>query len=267
MPAASQFNTSQTVMRRPRIHGWPERFPGSMLMRELILREYHRQVGYTYSHGMTDAQGYYGTSGQAAGTGAYTQNMYDRKDEWGPSFFDNKHNLSGSMFYQLPFGRKRPIGNTWPGWLDKIAGGWQLGALFSFHTGFPLTPKVSGDPSGTGSRSVRPNVNGTPDNLHQIGGTKLYTVPTAYSFGSPGTFWLDNGGDPRCGNLSVQNRQTSAQREAKLDSATGVKISPVFPGSVVYEYGNQQGSIAGDAPPASWMRASSRRRRSAAICW
>jgi len=25
------------------------------------------QVGYTYSHGMTDAQGYYGTSGQAAG--------------------------------------------------------------------------------------------------------------------------------------------------------------------------------------------------------
>src|SRR5690348_7587722 len=42
MPAASQFNTSHTVMRNPRTHGWPERLPGSMVMRVLILRAYHR---------------------------------------------------------------------------------------------------------------------------------------------------------------------------------------------------------------------------------
>src|SRR5450432_2094370 len=34
-----------------------------------------------------------------------------------------------------------------------------------------------------------------------------------------------------------------------------------------YEYGNQLGSIAGRAPLASWMRASNRCRRPAAICW
>ncbi|MFN7921422.1 MAG: carboxypeptidase regulatory-like domain-containing protein [Bryobacteraceae bacterium] len=157
------------------------------------------QAGYTFSHGMTDAQGYYGSSGQAAGTGAYTQNMYDRKAEWGPSFFDNKHNLSGSLFYRLPVGRKQWIGSAWPGWLDRIAGGWQLSTLYSIRTGFPLTPKVTGDPSGTGSRSVRPNVNGTPSDAHQIGpgtfwldngttpaGAKLYSVPPAYVFGSAG---------------------------------------------------------------------------------
>jgi hypothetical protein len=207
------------------------------------------QVGYTYSHGMTDAQGYYGTSGQAAGTGAYTQDMYDRKDEWGPSFFDNKHSLSGSMFYQLPFGRNRPIGNTWPGWLDKIAGGWQLGALYSLHTGFPLTPKVSGDPSGTGSRSVRPNVNGTPDNLHQIGpgtfwldngttpgGTKLYTVPNAYSFGSAGVGIVRGPGMARLdGSLNKQIRLTEKKYFQLRLSAFNVTNTPIFssPSSMV----------------------------------
>jgi len=198
---------------------------------------------------MTDAQGYYGTSGQAAGTGAYTQNMYDRKDEWGPSFFDNKHNLSGSMFYQLPFGRKRLIGKSWPGWLDGFAGGWQLGALYSLHTGFPLTPKVSGDPSGTGSRSVRPNVNGTPDDPHRIGpgtfwldngtmsnGTKLYTVPTAYSFGSAGVGIVRGPGMARAdASLNKQIRVTEKKYFQLRLSAFNVTNTPIFssPSSMV----------------------------------
>ncbi len=207
------------------------------------------QAAYTYSHGMTDAQGYYGTSAQAAGTGAYTQNMYDRKDEWGPSFFDNKHNLSGSLFYQLPFGRKRPIGKSWPGWLDRIAGGWQLGAIYSIHTGFPLTPKVSGDPSGTGSRSVRPNVNGTPDDPHQIGpgtfwldngttpgGAKLYSVPTAFSFGSGGVGIVRGPGMRRLDvSLNKQIRVTEKKYFQLRLSAFNVTNTPIFssPSSMV----------------------------------
>ena len=41
MPLASQLNTSHTVMRNPRTHGWPERLPGSMVMREAMPRAYH----------------------------------------------------------------------------------------------------------------------------------------------------------------------------------------------------------------------------------
>ena len=33
MPVPSQVSTSQTVILRPRIQGWPDRFPGSMVMR------------------------------------------------------------------------------------------------------------------------------------------------------------------------------------------------------------------------------------------
>ena len=207
------------------------------------------QAGYTFSHGMTDAQGYYGSSGQAAGTGAYTQNLYNRKAEWGPSFFDNKHNLSGSMFYALPFGRKKPIGNTWPGWADRIAGGWQLGALYSIRSGFPLTPKVSGDPSGTGSRSVRPNVNGTPDDPHLIGpglayldnrtlpnGQKLYTAPPAFSFGNSGVGIVRGPGMARMdGSLSKQFRVSEKKYFQLRLSAFNVTNTPIFssPSSMV----------------------------------
>lgn len=41
MPEASQLNTSHTVMRSPRTHGWPERFPGSITMRAAMPQEYH----------------------------------------------------------------------------------------------------------------------------------------------------------------------------------------------------------------------------------
>jgi hypothetical protein len=207
------------------------------------------QIGYTYSHGMTDAQGYYGSSGQSAGTGAYTQNLYDRKAEWGPSFFDNKHNMSGSLFYTLPFGRKKAIGNSWPGWLDRIVGGWQLGAMYALHSGFPLTAKVSGDPSGTTSRSVRPNVNGTPNDPHQIGpgtfwldngttasGVKLYTAPTAYTFGNAGVGIVRGAGMTRVdGSLNKNFRVTEKKYFQLRLSAFNVTNTPIFssPSSMV----------------------------------
>lgn len=219
------------------------------------------QAGYTFSHGMTDAQGYYGTSAQAAGTGAYTQNMYDRKDEWGPSFFDNKHNFSGSLFYTLPFGKKGLVGRSWPRWLDGVAGGWQLATLYSMHTGFPLTPKVSGDPSGTGSRSVRPNLNGTPDDPHAVGpgtfwldngatasGVKLYTTPPAYTFGNAGVGIVRGPGMARV-DASLNKQIPVAERkyfQLRL-SAFNVTNTPIFssPSSMVITnafYGQIRGS-------------------------
>jgi hypothetical protein len=146
------------------------------------------QLGYTFSKGMTDAQGYYGSPGQAAGTGNYVQNLYNQRAEWGPTFFDNKHNLSGSFVYALPFGHGRPVGAGWARPLDMVLGGWQMGGLVIAHTGFPLTIKVSGDPSATGSRSVRANVIGTPHDPHKVGVNQPYLDSKAYSVPGPRTF-------------------------------------------------------------------------------
>jgi hypothetical protein len=153
------------------------------------------------------------------------------------------------MFYTLPFGRKGLIGKSMPGWFDRVAGGWQLGTLYSFHTGFPLTAKVTGDPSGTVSRSVRPNVNGTPNNPHLIGpglmfldngtvanGTKLYTTPTAYTFGNAGVGIVRGPGMARMdGSLNKQFRVSEKKYFQLRLSAFNVTNTPIFasPSSMV----------------------------------
>lgn len=150
------------------------------------------QLSYTWSHGMSDSIGYYGEGGQAGSQSAYMQNLYDRRSEWGPTYFDAKHNFTGSFVYELPFGAKRKFGSNWNAVTDQVLGGWQLGGILTLQSGFPLTIKVSGDPSGTGARSFRANVIGTPNDQHKIGpGAKYldvsaYSVPTAFTFGNAG---------------------------------------------------------------------------------
>ena len=67
-------------------------------------------------------------------------------------------------------------------------GGWQLGGIYTAHTGFPLTIKVSGDPSGTGARVERANLNRPARDPHLIGPNQLFLDPTAYSVPGPHTF-------------------------------------------------------------------------------
>jgi hypothetical protein len=146
------------------------------------------QLSYTWSHGRSDSIGYYGEGGQAGSQSAYMQNLYDRRDEWGPTYFDNKHAFTGSFVYQLPFGEKKKFGSQWNKAVDGVLGGWQIGGILTAHTGFPLTIKMSGDPSGTGARSFRANVIGTPNDPHQIGPGLLFLDPTAYAAPTAGTF-------------------------------------------------------------------------------
>jgi hypothetical protein len=69
-----------------------------------------------------------------------------------------------------------------------VLGGWQLGGIETAHGGFPLTIKMSGDPSGTGARSFRANVIGTPNDPHDIGPGALFLDPSAYAVPTAGTF-------------------------------------------------------------------------------
>ena len=56
------------------------------------------------------------------------------QNEHGPSDFDAKHSFTASALWDLPIFRTRTD------WIGKVAGGWQLNAIMSAHTGFPWTP-------------------------------------------------------------------------------------------------------------------------------
>jgi len=192
-------------------------------------------LAYTWQKGMSDSIGYYGEGGQAGGQSAYMQNLYDRKAEWGPTYFNVKHNFVGSFVYETPFGKGKKFGSNWNPVLNGVLGGWQLGGIFTAHGGFPLTIKMSGDPSGTGARSFRANVNGKPNDPHQIGPGVLFLDPTPYSapatrtFGNAGIGIVDGPGMRRL-DLSLGKKFAMGERrwfELRAE-AFNLTNSPIF---------------------------------------
>jgi hypothetical protein len=126
------------------------------------------QVAYTYAKCMTDDTGYYGTwSGAKASATAnpYWQNIYDRKAEWAPCYYDEKHNLTAYAVYELPFGKGKKFGTNAGTALNHVIGGWTVSPILTIHGGFPLTLYNNGpDQTGTDSGvrgGLRPDCNGT----------------------------------------------------------------------------------------------------------
>ncbi|MBV9301967.1 MAG: carboxypeptidase regulatory-like domain-containing protein [Acidobacteriaceae bacterium] len=114
-------------------------------------------VAYTYSKCMTDSSGYYGSwGGQTTPTSPYWQNLYDKKAEWGPCYYDAEHVLTSYATYDIPIGRGRAIGHDMNKVVNAVIGDWQVNGILQLHTGFPLTISA-GDASGTNSRGSRAN--------------------------------------------------------------------------------------------------------------
>lgn len=145
-------------------------------------------MSYTFSKTMTDNLGYYGSTGVAA-QGAYSANQYDRHGyNYGPAFFDAKHNFVWAGTYQLPIGKGRTFGDKLPGVVEAIAGGWEVSNIISMHTGFPLTiAGITGrtlqDPRGT----VRPNQIGTPTIYSDVPDCYIYNPLNPFCSGLSGT--------------------------------------------------------------------------------
>ena len=109
------------------------------------------QLSYTWSKGMSDSIGYYGEGGQAGGQSAYMQNLYDRRAEWGPTYFDTKHTFAGSFVYELPFGQKKKFGSNWNRAVDDASAAGRWAAILHRAHGLPADHQDDGDPSGTGA--------------------------------------------------------------------------------------------------------------------
>jgi len=119
-------------------------------------------ASYTLSEVKTNNLGYYGSGGVAA-EGAYWMNTYEPELNYGPAFFDARHNFVLSANYELPFGKGRKWGSDSSGLVEAILGGWRLGGILQARTGFPITVIDSSNPSLQAVRgNQRPNCVGNP---------------------------------------------------------------------------------------------------------
>jgi hypothetical protein len=143
--AHAEYNSIQASVRQREWHGF-----------EFL-------ASYTFAKAYSNNRGYYGGGGVVSSEGAYWQNTYDPDAEWGPTFFDVRHNFVFSGTYELPFGHGRKFGSGWGGLTNALLGGWKLGGIFQARSGIPVTVIDGRNRSLQGERGFeRPNCVGDP---------------------------------------------------------------------------------------------------------
>src|SRR5205823_15055789 len=83
--------------------------------------------------------------GAATGGGLSTSNSRTPTDvrnfrlDRARSDFDDRHVMVANIVYELPFGHGKKWGSGWPGFLDRIVGGWGFTGIFNYQSGEPYT--------------------------------------------------------------------------------------------------------------------------------
>jgi hypothetical protein len=192
------------------------------------------QIAYTYSKCLTDSIGYFGAGGQAAPASAYWQNLYDRRAEWGPCYYDVTHVLSSYVLYEVPLGRNKRWGRNLNPLANAVMGNWQLGGIVQFHGGSPLTIDAA-DASGTGSRGSRANCIAPPHVFGRKPASDPFTGqfsgfqwfdPASYAPAVPGTFGTCGVGTVRGPGLHTAN--LSVQKEFLLSEFKRLEFRAEF---------------------------------------
>jgi hypothetical protein len=109
-------------------------------------------ANYQYSHSIDDAGSVGGTSTVVA------QDWQNLKAEEGNSSFDQRHRVTGTYLYELPFGKDKSWVTSGAG--SHILEGFSVSGSFTFATGTPLTPSyqaASADVARGTAGTLRPD--------------------------------------------------------------------------------------------------------------
>ena len=147
---------------------------------------------YTYSKSIDDQP-------EICCNAPWPQNSYNLAAEKGVSDFDNRQRWVNSVDYALPIGKGEKFLNQGRA-VDLALGGWHLGGIVTFRTGFAFSPEMGYDPSNTGSQGLmRTDQTGSGDLPHRTPSLWFnvndFPVPTCYCFGNAGKNILEGPGE------------------------------------------------------------------------
>ena len=151
------------------------------------------KANYTFSKLLDIESAFLATSG--ANEPATVLNPFDLNMNRGIAAYNLKHQFNANFTYQLPFGSGQHFGSSASGVADKLIGGWQWNGTVTAQSGFPFTPTVGSNISGTGDTQNPdvPNRNPAFTGNAVLGTsgfrtTGRYFDPSAFSLPLAGTF-------------------------------------------------------------------------------
>ena len=135
---------------------------------------------YTWSKNLDNGSAW--NTSVSSNTPAYVSVPGNLSLDYGPAATDVRHIAALNGTYDLPFGRDRRFASRLNPLAGKAVEGWSLSAIANVQSGFPFSPQLGYNPTGSGDtrNPVRPNIN--PD-FHG----KLYTRTVAQWF-NPNAF-------------------------------------------------------------------------------
>jgi len=147
-------------------------------------------INYTWSKTIDNA------SGDGGGNTGPLDN-YNLRLNRTLSDINRPHTFNWSTSYTIPFGRGKRFAGNMPGWLDRIAAGWEIGSLGIITSGQPLSissgiytgPNITDfGPLGSNLGSLA-NYSGTDRSIGKIerfgGGVRFFTPEQAALFSVP----------------------------------------------------------------------------------
>ena len=174
-------------------------------------------ANYTWSHTLGLASP---NDWEAANTAIYT--LRNLKLSYGPTLFDLRHVVHGSVTAELPFGKGRHWMNH-GGILNEVLGGWVIGDILTFQTGAPV--RLTG-----GDRTF---------NDYADSGIVLNGITAATLQNAVGVYHV---GAARGGYVDGINPQylTAAAGGTANPTYIGVNTTPGTIGQIVYLHGPHQ---------------------------
>ncbi len=152
-----------------------------------------------------------------AGLNTTVQDPTNLRAERSVSELDIPRNLAFNILYELPLGPGKPFLSHSSGLVSRLVGGWQVGGILTYHSGYPLvlTATVTGGgsrPNSTGANANLPTDRSRASEINQWFNTAAFTVPAPFTYGNVSRT-LPNVRGPALTNLDLTVLKNTRVRE------------------------------------------------------
>ena len=242
----SNYNALELDLRRNFVHGLQFR------------------ANYTYAKNLDNGSAW--NTSVSANTPAFVSYPADPSLDYGPAATDVRHLAAFNATYELPMGHGQTFLSSASPLVSHAVSGWSLSTIATLQTGFPFSPQLGYNPTGSGDtrNPVRPNL--APNftgSLYTRGSTATrvaqFFSPAAFSapiYGTVGNLSRDTLTGPGYADWDI-----SLVKSTSLTERTRLQFRAEFfnvlnhtnlqtPNEVVFSSGPTQGTAANQTAPA-----------------
>jgi hypothetical protein len=208
---------------------------------------------YTFSKNLDNGSAW--NTSVSANTPAFVSYPTDPRIDYGRAATDVRHLVAISGTYDLPIGRGHILGSTLGGVANRAVSGWTLSTIIALQSGFPFSPQLGYNPTGSGDtrNPVRPDINPNfhgnlyPRTPQQFFNPAAFLAP---AYGTVGNLGRDTLTGPGLANADLSvlkgtqiSERIHAQFRVEFFNALN-RTNFATPNPVVFTSGPTQGSAA-----------------------